>query len=98
MIGFLHDTWQISVGFLVVIAKPSSNTWCFVIGCIHGLGSVTCQLVIGHEFSLSTNAPLRLVHAHNFGVWYGNEFRKLIFTLDFLSEGVEGGGAFNRMR
>ena len=23
---FLHDTWQISVGFLVVIAKPNSNT------------------------------------------------------------------------
>ena len=31
---FLHDTWQISVGFGIVIAKPSSNTWCFVIGCI----------------------------------------------------------------
>ena len=31
---FLHDTWQISVGFWVVITKPSSNTWCFVIGCI----------------------------------------------------------------
>ena len=31
---FLHDTWQISVGFWVVIAKSSSNTWCFVIGCI----------------------------------------------------------------
>ena len=31
---FLHDTWQISVGFWVVIAKPSSNTWHFVIGCI----------------------------------------------------------------
>ena len=31
---FLHDTWQISVGFWVVIAKPSSNMWCFVIGCI----------------------------------------------------------------
>ena len=31
---FLHDTWQISVGFWVVIAKASSNMWCFVIGCI----------------------------------------------------------------
>ena len=31
---FLHDTWQISVGFGIVIAKPSCNTWCFVIGCI----------------------------------------------------------------
>ena len=31
---FLHDTWQISVGFWIVIAKPSSNMWCFVIGCI----------------------------------------------------------------
>ena len=34
VIWFLHDTWQIFVGFWVVIAKPSSNTWCFVIGCI----------------------------------------------------------------
>ena len=51
-----------------------------------------CQLVIGREFSFSTNAPSRLVHTHNFGVWYGNEFRKLIFTLDSLSEVVEGGG------
>ena len=34
VIGFLHDTWQISIGFWVVIAKLSSNTWCFVIGCI----------------------------------------------------------------
>ena len=31
---FLHDTWQISVGFWVVIAKSSSNMWYFVIGCI----------------------------------------------------------------
>ena len=31
---FLHDTWQISIGFWVVIAKPSSNMWCFVICCI----------------------------------------------------------------
>ena len=31
---FLHDTWQISVGFWVVIAKSSSNTRYFVIGCI----------------------------------------------------------------
>ena len=31
---FLHDIWQISVRFWVVIAKPSSNTWYFVIGCI----------------------------------------------------------------
>ena len=31
---FLHDTWQISVGFWVVIAKSSSNTRCFVIGYI----------------------------------------------------------------
>ena len=59
---------------------------------------MTCQLVIGREFSLSTNAPSRLVHAHRFGVWCGNEFRKLIFTLDSLSEVVEGGGAFSRMR
>ena len=59
---------------------------------------MTCQLVIGLEFSPSTNAPSRLIHTHSFGVWYGNEFRKLIFTLDSLSEGVEGGGAFNRIR
>ena len=31
---FLHDTWQISVGFWVVIAKSSSNKRCFVIDCI----------------------------------------------------------------
>ena len=31
---FLQDTWQISFGFWVVIAKSSSNTRCFVIGCI----------------------------------------------------------------
>ena len=31
---FLHDTWQISVGFWIVIAKLSSSMWCFVIGCI----------------------------------------------------------------
>ena len=31
---FLHDTWQIYVGFWVVITKPSSNTWSFVIGCL----------------------------------------------------------------
>ena len=31
---FLHDTWQISIGFGIVIAKLSSNTWYFVIGCI----------------------------------------------------------------
>ena len=59
---------------------------------------MTCQLVIDREFSLSTNAPSRLVHAHSFGVWCGNEFRKLIFTLDSLSERVEGGEDFNRMR
>ena len=59
---------------------------------------MTCQLVIGREFSFSTYAISRLVHAHSFGVWCGNEFRKLIFTLDFLSEVVEGGGAFSRMR
>ena len=59
---------------------------------------MTCQLVIGQEFSLSTNAPSRIVHTHNFGVWCWNEFRKLIFTLDSLSEVVEGGGAFSRMR
>ena len=42
-----------------------------------------CQLVIGRKFSLSTNAPSRLVHAHSLGVWYGNEFRKKwIFALD----------------
>ena len=63
-----------------------------------GLGNVTCQLVIGWEFSLSTNTPSRLVYAHSFGVWYGNEFRKWIFTLDSLSEVVEGGGAFSKMR
>ena len=34
VIWFLHDIWQISVGFWIVIAKPSSNTWCFVIDCI----------------------------------------------------------------
>ena len=47
---FLHDTWQISVGFWVVIAKSSSNTWRFVIGVFCGLGSMMCQLVIGREF------------------------------------------------
>ena len=57
-----------------------------------------CQLVIDREFSLSTNAPLRLVHAHSFEVWCGNEFQKRIFTLDSLSEVVEGGETFNRMR
>ena len=31
---FLHDTWQISVGFWVVIAKSSSSMWYFVICCI----------------------------------------------------------------
>ena len=56
------------------------------------------QFVKGQEFSLSTNTPLRLVHAHSFGVWCGNEFRKWIFTFDSSSEVVEGGGAFNRMR
>ena len=50
--------------------------------------------MIGREFFLSTNAPSRLVHTHSFGVWCGNEFRKLIFTLDSLSEGVGGDGAF----
>ena len=59
---------------------------------------MTCQLMIGREFSLSTNAPSRLVHTHSFGVWCGNEFRKLIFTLDSLSEGVEGGGTFEVFR
>ena len=59
---------------------------------------MTCQLVIGREFSLSTNAPSRLVHTHSFGVWCGNEFQKWIFTLDSSSEVVEGGGAFSRMR
>ena len=57
-----------------------------------------CQLVIDREFSLSTNPPSRLVHAYSFEVWCGNEFRTLIFTLDFSSEIVEGGGAFSRMR
>ena len=57
-----------------------------------------CQLVIGQEFSLSTNAPLRLIHTHSFEVWCGNEFRKWIFRLDSSSEVVEGGGAFNKMR
>ena len=62
-------------------------------------GNVTCQLVIGREFSLSTNAPSRLVHTHGLGVWCGNEFRKNGFlVLDSLSEIVEGGGAFSRMR
>ena len=59
---------------------------------------MTCQFVIGREFSFFTNAPSRLIHAHSFGVWYGNEFQKLIFTLDSLSEVVEGGGAFSKMR
>ena len=59
---------------------------------------MTCQLVIDQEFSFSTNAPSRLVHAHSFEVWCRNEFRKLIFTLDSFSEVVEGGGAFSRMR
>ena len=71
----------------------------------YGLDNVTCQLVIGREFFLSTNAPSRLVHAHSLGVWCGNEFRKNGFlVLDSLSEVVEGGGAvegggvFGRMR
>ena len=63
-----------------------------------GLGSVTCQLVIGREFSLSINAPSRLVHAHSFGVGVGMSFEKWIFTLGSLIEVVEGGGAFNRIR
>ena len=63
-----------------------------------GLGSMMCQFEIGREFSPSTNAPSRLVHAHNFGVWCGNEFRKRIFTLDSSSEVVEGGEAFSKMR
>jgi len=54
--------------------------------------------MIGWEFFLSTNAPSRLIHAHSFELWCGNEFRKRIFTLDSSSEVVEGGGAFNRMR
>ena len=57
-----------------------------------------CQLVIGREFSLSTNAPSRLFHAHSFEVCYGNEFQKQIFTLDSSSEVVEGGEAFSKMR
>ena len=61
-------------------------------------GIMMCQLVIGQEFSLSTNAPSRLVHTHNFEMWCGNEFLKLIFALDSLSEVVEGSGAFSRMR
>ena len=44
------------------------------------------------------NPPSRLVHAYSFEVWCGNEFRTQIFTLDFSSEIVEGGGAFSRMR
>ena len=59
---------------------------------------MTCQLVIGREFSFFTNAPSRLVYAHSFGVYCRNEFRKLIFTLDSLSEVVKGGGAFSKMR
>jgi len=31
---YFNDTWQISVGFWVVIVKPSSSTWRFVIDCI----------------------------------------------------------------
>ena len=31
---YFNDTWQISIGFWVVIVKPSSSTWRFVIGCI----------------------------------------------------------------
>ena len=31
---YFNDTWQISVGFWVVIAKPSSSAWRFVICCI----------------------------------------------------------------
>ena len=47
--------------------------------------------MIGQKFSFSTNAPSKLVYAHSFGVWCGNEFRKRIFTLDPSSEVVEGG-------
>ena len=54
--------------------------------------------MIGREFSLSTNAPSRLIHAHNFEVWCENEFLKHIFTLDPSSEVVEGCEAFSRMR
>ena len=75
---YFNDTRQISVGFWVVITKPSSSTWRFVIGWILWT-SMMCQLVIGREFSLSTNAPSRLVHAHNLGVWCGNEFQKIDF-------------------
>ena len=57
-----------------------------------------CQLMIGREFSLSTNAPSRLIHAHNFELWCENEFLKHIFTLDPSSEVVEGCEAFSRMR
>ena len=57
-----------------------------------------CQVVIGREFFLSTNATSRLVHTYSFGVWCGNEFRKKIFTLDSSSEVVEGGEVFSRMR
>ena len=60
---------------------------------------MTRQLVIGQEFSLSTNASSRRVHTHGFKVWCGNEFRKKwILTLDSSNEVVEGGGAFSRMR
>ena len=31
---YFNDTWQIFVGFWVVIVKPSSSMWRFVIGCI----------------------------------------------------------------
>ena len=57
-----------------------------------------CQLMIGREFSLSTNALSRLIHAHNFELWCENEFLKHIFTLDPSSEVVEGCEAFSRMR
>ena len=58
-----------------------------------------CQLVIGREFSLFTNAPSRLVYVHNFRVWCGNESQKeWILTIDSSSAVVEGGEAFSRLR
>ena len=56
-----YTRWCV-IWFLHDTRQPNNNTWCFVIG------SVTCQLVIGREFSLSTNT---LVVPHIFN-WFSH--------------------------
>ena len=72
--------------------------WSFVIGCILWTLQHNVSAYDRSGISLSTNAPSRLVHAYNFEVWCGNEFRKWILTLDSSSEVVKGGEAFSRLR